>query len=146
MFSGPTVLLKPRVVTNEKCLADELQEALTRPNVDTGSSEDDAYCQGANTNTQMVYPKYSCKYLEELKIVRFNSVSKNTRAYLKTDNMYLKEDSCGQDNCDQQTTVKSSADVDDVCSGAGGEEGGDGKLLNVVIVQARRYTVRLVHC
>lgn len=124
LLTGPMVQLKPRVIHNEKCLADELQEALTRPNVDPRELEEEDYFQ-ATTQKQMVYPKYSGKFLEELRNVKFNSVSKNTRAYLNSDNMYLKEDSCDQEPCEEQTTVKSH-DVDAVCSGTGGDEGGDG--------------------
>ena len=73
-----------------------------------------------------VYPKYSGNFLEDLKNVKFNSVSKNTRAYLNSDNMYLKEDSTEADGCDNSSAHAS------VSSGRGrkGSNGGEGKSAN----------------
>ncbi|KAL4233767.1 C-Jun-amino-terminal kinase-interacting protein 1 [Mactra antiquata] len=90
---GPSSALKPKPVHNEKCLADELQEALVKDEHDIESDNDDVFLPQSTKKIQKVYPKYSCKFLEELKHVKFNSVSKNTRALLNSDNMYLKEDS-----------------------------------------------------
>ncbi|XP_052807808.1 JNK-interacting protein 1-like [Mya arenaria] len=94
--SAASTPLKPRAEYNEKCLADELQEALVRSEHDL----DLEHADGA-ARTPKAYPKYSRKFLEELSCVKFNSVSKNTRAYLGSDNMYLKEDSSNQtEQCD----------------------------------------------
>ncbi|XP_052087011.1 C-Jun-amino-terminal kinase-interacting protein 1-like isoform X2 [Mytilus californianus] len=83
-------------VKNEKCLADELQEALLK----TDSEEDDVFLPSEPTVTKQssandkIYPKFSRKYLEELKCSHFtNSVSKNTKPYLNSNNIYLEEDS-----------------------------------------------------
>lgn len=77
---------------NEKCLADELQEALIK-SVHQSDSDDDVFLPNSKPSLPKVYPKFSCKFLEELVQIKFNSVSKNTRAYLNSDNLYLKEDS-----------------------------------------------------
>jgi hypothetical protein len=92
MFTAPALPLKPKSINNEKCLADELQEALVK-NDQAIESEDDVFIPSSGKQIPKVYPKYSGKFLEELKTVKFNSVSKNTRAFLNSDNMYLKEDS-----------------------------------------------------
>ncbi|VDI63227.1 mitogen-activated protein kinase 8 interacting protein 1 [Mytilus galloprovincialis] len=84
-------------VTNEKCLADELQEALLKTD---SAEEDDVFLPSEPTVTKQssandkIYPKFSRKYLEELKCSHFtNSVSKNTKPFLNSNNIYLEEDS-----------------------------------------------------
>lgn len=72
---------------NEKCLADELQEALLR--VDT----DEVFTGDQPPKQNKVYPKFSKQYLDDLKYVCFNSVSSNTAPCLSSDNVYLSEDS-----------------------------------------------------
>nr|XP_011422218.2 uncharacterized protein LOC105324754 isoform X2 [Crassostrea gigas] len=72
---------------NEKCLADELQEALLR--VDT----DEVFIDDQPPKRNKVYPKFSKQYLNDLKYVCFNSVSSNTAPCLSSDNVYLSEDS-----------------------------------------------------
>lgn len=72
---------------NEKCLADELQEALLR--VDT----DEVFIDDQPPKRNKVYPKFSKQYLDDLKYVCFNSVSSNTAPCLSSDNVYLSEDS-----------------------------------------------------
>ena len=78
-------------VPNEKCLADELQEALIKSEHQS-DTDDDVFLPNSKPLPK-VYPKFSCNFLEELVQVKFNSVSKNTRAYLNSDNLYLQEDS-----------------------------------------------------
>ena len=89
-ISAPSLVPGPQA-PNEKCLADELQEALIK-SVHQTDSDDDVFLPDSKP-VPKVYPKFSCKFLEELVQVKFNSVSKNTRAYLNSDNLYLKEDS-----------------------------------------------------
>ncbi|XP_062576273.1 uncharacterized protein LOC134238176 [Saccostrea cucullata] len=72
---------------NEKCLADELQEALLR------GDNDDVFLPEQSPKQGKVYPKFSKQYLDELKSVCFNSVSGNTAPCLSSDNVYLSEDS-----------------------------------------------------
>lgn len=80
--------------------------------------------------------------------MKFNSVSKNTRAYLNSDNMYLKEDSCEQETSEEQTTVKSRDAEASVCNGTGGDEGGDGESLDLWMLKlpnSRRKTLALFY-
>ncbi|XP_048769960.1 C-Jun-amino-terminal kinase-interacting protein 1-like isoform X3 [Ostrea edulis] len=79
---GPDV--KP---INERCLADELQEALLR------GDNDDVFLPEQPPKQEKVYPKFSKQYLDELKNGCFNSVSGNTAPCLSSDNVYLSEDS-----------------------------------------------------
>lgn len=72
---------------NEKCLADELQEALLN------TDSDDVFVASPPPKQSKVYPKFSKQYLEDLKSVCFNSVSGNTAPCLTSDNVYLAEDS-----------------------------------------------------
>ncbi|XP_060080204.1 C-Jun-amino-terminal kinase-interacting protein 2-like [Ylistrum balloti] len=83
---------------NAKCLADELQEALVRDSRQNSVEDDDdvfypTASEGKSSSPSKVYPKFSCKFLEELKTINFNSVSKNTRPYTSSNNVYLEEDS-----------------------------------------------------
>ncbi|XP_033739818.1 C-Jun-amino-terminal kinase-interacting protein 1-like [Pecten maximus] len=83
---------------NAKCLADELQEALVRDSRPNSTDDDDDVfyptpSEGKSSPSSKVYPKFSCKFLEELKLINFNSVSKNTRPYTSSNNVYLEEDS-----------------------------------------------------
>lgn len=85
-------------IVNEKCLAEELQEALTQDVVVADDDDDNVFlpntsCQAQKGKSNKVYPKFSGKFLEELKNLQFNAVSKNTRPYLNSDNIYLEEDS-----------------------------------------------------
>ena len=101
VFSAPAKVTGPQA-PNEKCLADELQEALIR-SVHQTDNDDDVFLPDSKT-TPKVYPKFSCKFLEELLQVRFDSVSKNTRAYLDSDNFYLKEDSSDPSSRERETS------------------------------------------
>ena len=95
-------------LNNEKCLADELQEALVKPD-HSDSDTDDVFMPNTTKTLPKVYPKYSGKLIEDLKNrVKFNSVSKNTRAYLNSDNVYLQEDSCDKSDRGQDNTVSSN--------------------------------------
>lgn len=81
---------------NAKCLADELQEALVRDSRPNSTDEDDEVfypTPSEDKTSPKMYPKFSCKFLEELKLINFNSVSKNTRPYTSSNNVYLEEDS-----------------------------------------------------
>jgi hypothetical protein len=80
---GPEV----KLVINERCLADELQEALQR------GDNDDVFLPEQTHKQEKVYPKFSKQYLDELKNGCFNSVSGNTAPCLSSDNVYLSEDS-----------------------------------------------------
>lgn len=122
------VPLKPKVISNELCLADELQEALVKNDCSLESDNDEVFLPNSGKQLPKVYPKYSCKFLEELKCVKFNSVSKNTRAFLNSDNMYLKEDST--ENSDHRKshdklsdTCDKSRDVHTSSSGQGNNDG-----------------------
>lgn len=81
------------VSKNERCLADELQEALLKTEID----DDDVFLPSESVkkpDISKIYPKFSGRYLEELKSLQFtNSVSKNTKPYLNSNNIYLEEDS-----------------------------------------------------
>lgn len=86
---------QPKTV-NERCLADELQEALLK----SDSVEDDVFLPNELPTAKQcpdnskIYPKFSGRYLDELRSLQFsNSVSKNTKAYLNSNNIYLEEDS-----------------------------------------------------
>lgn len=81
---------------NERCLADELQEALLKAE----SVEDDVFLPNEQPTAKQcldnskIYPKFSGRYLDELKSLQFsNSVSKNTKPFLNSNNIYLEEDS-----------------------------------------------------
>lgn len=132
-ISAPFIPLKPKVINNEKCLADELQEALVKNEHHIDSDNDDVFLPNSGKQLPKVYPKYSCKYLEELKTLKFNSVSKNSRALLNSDNMYLKEDSADQTD-EHRTAHEKSQDAsrdksNEVCtasSGQGNNEGNEG--------------------
>lgn len=79
---------------NERCLADELKDALRKESLDE-DADDDVFLPTTSTqNTD--YPKFSSNFIEDLRQVPFSSVSKNTRAYLNSDNQYLLEDSTSQ--------------------------------------------------
>ena len=124
-----TLPLQPKFPDiNEKCLADELQEALVRSdNCDDESDNNDVFLpNNAAVTVPKVYPKYSGNFLEDLKNAKFNSVSKNTRAYLNSDNMYLKEDSTDAESHDGNSARAS------VSSGRGrkGSNGGGGEGKN----------------
>ncbi|KAJ8315687.1 hypothetical protein KUTeg_007837 [Tegillarca granosa] len=85
-------------IVNEKCLAEELQEALTQDVPVVEDDDDNVFlpntpCQAQKGKSNKVYPKFSGRFLEELKNLQFNAVSKNTRPYLNSDNIYLEEDS-----------------------------------------------------
>lgn len=127
---APGLPLKPKVINNEKCLADELQEALVKNEYQIDSDNDDVFLPNSGKQLPKVYPKYSCKYIEELKSIKFNSVSKNTRALLNSDNMYLKEDSADQSDEHRtahekscETTRERSREVSTSSSGQGNNEG-----------------------
>lgn len=84
------------LVKNERCLADELQEALLK----TENDDDDVFLPSDSIPTKQtsenskIYPKFSGRYLQELKTLQFtNSVSKNTKPLLHSNNIYLEEDS-----------------------------------------------------
>jgi len=93
--------------SNSKCLADELQEALLQEVHQQGNDYDDdddvflpdSTNQTKNSQNTKVYPKFSGNYLEELKKLTFNCVSKNTRPYLTSNNVYLAEDSTDDSPC-----------------------------------------------
>ena len=85
------------LVKNERCLADELQEALLKTESDV---DDDVFLPSDSVATKQtsentkIYPKFSGRYLQELKTLQFtNSVSKNTKPFLNSNNIYLEEDS-----------------------------------------------------
>ena len=85
------------LVKNERCLADELQEALLKTESD---ADDDVFLPSDSVPTKQtsentkIYPKFSGRYLQELKTLQFtNSVSKNTKPFLNSNNIYLEEDS-----------------------------------------------------
>ncbi|OWF50200.1 C-Jun-amino-terminal kinase-interacting protein 1-like [Mizuhopecten yessoensis] len=86
------------VPVNSKCLADELQEAMVRDSRQNSTDDDDDVfyptpSEGKSSPSSKAYPKFSGKFLEELKTINFNSVSKNTRPYTSSNNVYLEEDS-----------------------------------------------------
>ncbi|KAL3883764.1 hypothetical protein ACJMK2_029996 [Sinanodonta woodiana] len=78
---------------NEKCLADELQEALFKKEIISDEDESDEVFLPNSRTVPKIYPKFSRKYIEDLKGLKFNTVSKNTRTFINSDNVYLQEDS-----------------------------------------------------
>ena len=108
-------------VPNEKCLADELQEALIKS--EHQSDTDDEVFLPNSKPLPKVYPKFSCKFLEELVQVKFNSVSKNTRAYLNSDNLYLKEDSSDATTAEcKEPLIASCGGCEPLIASCGGRE------------------------
>ena len=136
IFTAPAIPLKPKVINNEKCLADELQEALVKNEQTIESDNDDVFLPSSGKQIPKVYPKYSGKFLEELKTVKFNSVSKNTRAFLNSDNMYLIEDSTERSDEQKAAQEKSNdmssaraREVSTSSSGQGNNEGDGGNVI-----------------
>lgn len=126
--------LKLKVIANDRCLADELRDALVQKEF-TEDCDDDVFESASDNQLQKVYPKYSRKFLEELKTVKFNSVSKNTRAYLNSDNIYLQEDSTNHECYGDQQNDRVSTDdhktnnesmVLSIASGGKGSNNGEG--------------------
>ena len=140
LIAAPAPPCRPRTEYNEKCLADELQEALIHRDSDGDVSNDGVFVpSGANKQLPKVYPKYSNKFLEELTCVKFNSVSKNTRAYLNSDNVYLQEDSSDHSrhsdlqerSRDQQERSRDQQSRESCVAtgGKGQKDGGDGVYI-----------------
>lgn len=84
-------------------------------------SDDDVFLPNSKSLPK-VYPKFSCKFLEELVQVKFNSVSKNTRAYLNADNFYLQEDS-------SETSPARKREPSTSSSGGRRDDDGEGKTV-----------------
>ena len=129
------------LVKNERCLADELQEALLKTESD---ADDDVFLPSDSVPTKQIsentkiYPKFSGRYLQELKTIQFtNSVSKNTKPFLNSNNIYLEEDSTTVET--RHLSVASS-------SGKDGRES-DGKIdvYGGVIVFYATYIFLLYH-